>query len=63
MQAHEDFMASMQRGNDINQYRFKEHIYAKQHASDDRVDFILDCQRDDRGRPVNGNCPARQTRP
>ena len=60
---HQEFMASTQRGRDLNQYRFKERMYAKQHANDDRVDYILDCQRDENGRPMNRSCPDRQTAP
>ena len=59
--SHQDFMAVQERGRDMRNYRFKEGQYAKQHASDDRVDFLLDCQRG-RGFTI-GNCPARQTRP
>jgi hypothetical protein len=62
MRQHSDFMNSMQRGRDVNQYRFQEGQYNKQHASDDRVDYLLDCHRLQNGVSV-GNCPSRQTAP
>ncbi len=62
MQSHRDFMNSMQRGRDLNRYRFQQGQYNKQHANDDRVDHILDCHRLQNGVSV-GNCPNRQTPP
>ncbi len=63
MQAHQDFMASFERGRDIRAERFREGQYQKQRNSDNYVDYILDCQRAYSGnaRVSVGNCPNRQT--
>jgi len=63
MQAHQDFMASFERGRDIRAERFKDGQYQKQRNSDNYVDHILDCQRSYSGnaRVSVGNCPNRQT--
>jgi len=60
---HEAFMNAQQRGADLNKLRFAEHMYVKRQVTDDRVDMILDCERDQYGRPLNASCPARQTLP
>jgi hypothetical protein len=61
-QAHRDYMAVQQRGADMRNYRFVEGQFLKQRASDDRVDYLLDCQRFRDGTSV-GNCQNRQTAP
>jgi hypothetical protein len=62
MRAHQEYMGVMQRGADLRNMRFKEGQYAKRQVTDDRVDFLLDCQRYPDGTAV-GNCPNRQTAP
>ncbi len=63
MQAHQDFMASFERGRDIRTEQFKAGQYQKQRNNDNYVDSILDCQRAYSGnaRVSVGNCPNRQT--
>jgi hypothetical protein len=61
MRAHQDYMGVMQRGADLRNMRFKEGQYTKRQVTDDRVDFLLDCQRSPDGNV--GNCPNRQTAP
>ena len=63
MQAHQDFMASFERGRDMRDIKFKDGQYEKQRNNDNFVDHILDCQRGYSGnnRVSVGNCPNRQT--
>jgi hypothetical protein len=63
MQAHKDYMASMQAGADRRDIQFEEGQYRKQNNSDNYVDYILDCQRAYVGdvRISSSNCPNRQT--
>jgi hypothetical protein len=61
MRSHQEYMASMQRGADLRNMRFKEGQYAKRQVTDDRVDFLLYCHRFPDG--TIGNCPNRQTAP
>lgn len=61
---HQAFMTSMERGRDIRNQQFKEHLFQKQHQSDDFVDYIVGCQRAYSGNnrvSVGSNCPNRQT--
>jgi len=62
-QEHQDFMASMQRGQDLRNLRFQEGQYAKRQTAEDWCDYALDCSRswDDRVRV--GNCRSRETLP
>lgn len=63
MQAHQDFMASMERGRDVRNMQFQAGQYRKQRNNDNYVDYILDCSRAYSGttRVSSGNCPNRQT--
>ncbi len=63
MQAHRDFMQSMQQGRDTRDIQFKDGQYRKQQNKEDYVDYILDCQRLYGGntRVDVGNCQSRQT--
>ena len=65
MQAHREFMASMQAGRDSRDIQFQDHMYNKQQQNEDFVDYVLDCQRayssNGNFRASSGNCPNRQT--
>jgi hypothetical protein len=63
MQAHRDYMASMQAGADRRDIKFEAGQYQKQNNTDNYVDFILDCQRSYSGnvRVSDSSCPNRQT--
>jgi len=63
MREHEAFMGSMQRKQDIRNRNFVVGQYNRQHASDDFVDYILDCTRMQHGVSVGSNCPDPQTAP
>jgi len=63
MQAHDAYMSSMEQGREIRNQNFNEHLYQKQHNTDNFVDYVLDCQRAYSGnyRVSGGNCPNRRT--
>lgn len=60
---HQDFMASMQRGADLNKARFQDQQYAKRQNAEDWCDYALDCTRSYDNRLRVGNCMSRQTAP
>jgi len=62
LRAHDEYMKVMQRGQDMRNQQFREGQYAKRQITDDRVDFLLDCQRFPDGTTV-GNCVNRETAP
>jgi hypothetical protein len=66
MREHDAFMNSMQQQRDVRNLNFAVGQYNKQHASDNFVDYVLDCTRLSNNVSVSGphgSCQDRQTAP